>query len=169
MARREPGADARLDRPPVFFDAAREEDLGALVALERRCYGHPWTAGHFLAALRSTSRALVVAARSARPPVVLGYCVFEVVLDELHVHNLAVDADQRGRGIGRALLALALRLGARRGARKALLEVRPSNWPALHLYRAMGFKGMAVRRDYYSHPREDALVLVKDDLGAPAP
>jgi [ribosomal protein S18]-alanine N-acetyltransferase len=76
-----------------------------------------------------------------------------------------VRPEYRGGGLGRRLLAIALTLGERRGARVALLEVRASNRPAIELYRSMGFAPVAVRRNYYSQPSEDALVLRKDGLG----
>ena len=46
----------------------------------------------------------------------------------------------------------------------ALLEVRESNRPAIALYHSMGFVSVAVRRNYYSQPTEDALVFRKDGL-----
>jgi len=51
-------------------------------------------------------------------------------------------------------------------AERALLEVRQSNWAAQRLYRSLGFHGVALRRGYYTHPSEDALILEKRDLGA---
>jgi ribosomal-protein-alanine N-acetyltransferase len=59
---------------------------------------------------------------------------------------------------------LALDWGRRRGARRAFLEVRPSNAGALALYRSLGFRTLSLRRRYYQHPTEDALVLEKTDL-----
>ena len=46
----------------------------------------------------------------------------------------------------------------------ATLEVRPSNHPGRALYAALGFKVEGVRRDYYQHPREDALILWRRGL-----
>jgi ribosomal-protein-alanine N-acetyltransferase len=84
----------------------------------------------------------------------------------VHIHNLAVRPESRGAGLGRRLLELGLAMGARRGATVALLEVRESNHPAIELYRSMGFVPVALRRNYYSQPQEDALVLRKDGVGA---
>jgi ribosomal-protein-alanine N-acetyltransferase len=95
---------------------------------------------------------------------IVAYGAYEVALDEMHIHTLAVAPSHRRRGLGRRLLARVLDLGARRGALSALLEVRQSNWPALALYRSFGFETLYLRRDYYDHPREDALVLRKPDL-----
>jgi len=154
--------------PPYVVEEARADDVEALASLERRCYTHPWSVRGFREALRRGEHGLVLVARApagADPERgILAYCVIETAADELHVHNLAVRPEYRGGGLGRRLLAIGLTIGERRGARVALLEVRESNRPAIELYRSMGFAPVAVRRNYYSQPAEDALVLRKDGL-----
>ena len=154
--------------PPYVVEEARPDDVDALASLERRCYTHPWSVRGFREALRRGEHGLVLVARApagADPERgILGYCVIETAADELHVHNLAVRPEYRGGGLGRRLLVIALAIGGRRGARVALLEVRESNRPAIALYHSMGFASVAVRRNYYSQPSEDALVLRKDGL-----
>ena len=157
--------------PPCALEAATEEDVPALLSLERLCFSQPWTARHFRDAMADAERGLVLVLRGPTPPTdpgrgVLGYCCFQTVVDEMHIHNLAVDPSWQGRGLARRLLEMALGLGARRGAERALLEVRQSNWAAQRLYRSLGFQGVAVRRGYYTHPSEDALVLEKRDLAS---
>lgn len=152
----------------LFLEGASEEDLEALLALERECYTHPWTLRHFRDALVAEGTLSVVLRSSvaAGDPErgIVAYCVSQIVLDELHVHNLLVRPGERCQGLGRRLLGLVLGIAAGRGARVALLEVRQSNWQALNVYRSLGFEAVAVRRDYYERPREDALVLRKHDL-----
>jgi [ribosomal protein S18]-alanine N-acetyltransferase len=153
------------------LEAATEDDVPALVALERQCFSQPWTAQHFRSAMADPEVGLVLVLRGVALPGhpgrgLLAYCSFQTVVDEMHIHNLAVDPAQQGRGLGRRLLELSLALGGRRGAERALLEVRQSNWAAQRLYRSLGFRGVAVRRGYYTHPSEDALILEKTDLGA---
>jgi ribosomal-protein-alanine N-acetyltransferase len=82
-----------------------------------------------------------------------------MVLDELHINNLAVRDDFRGRGVGTALLEHVIGDGASRGAERATLEVRRSNAPARRLYERLGFEVAATRPNYYVSPAEDALIL----------
>ena len=152
----------------AFLEAAREEDIAGLVELERRSFSQPWTAGSFRSEMRDPERGRVVVLRErGSPDGLLAYCAFQVVIDELHILDLAVRPERRRQGWGRRLLAQVLGLGARRGARMALLEVRRSNWPAVGLYREAGFEFTGTRKDYYSHPREDALLLRLDALPQP--
>lgn len=156
---------------PFFLAAATEDDLASLLSLERESYTHPWTPKHFRDALAGAG-ALCFVLRAPSPAgdgeaSIVAYCIAQIVVDELHVHNLLVRPTERARGVGRRLLRILLEVAAGRGARLALLEVRQSNWPALQLYRSLGFEAVAVRRDYYERPREDAVLLQKADLAGP--
>jgi len=153
----------------VFLEAAGEEDLLALMAIERLSFSQPWSIGSFRSEMRDPLRGRVVVLRE--PPAgaeaehgLLAYCAFQVVLDELHILDLAVRPERRRQGLGRRLLRRVLELGARRRARVALLEVRSSNGAAVELYRSVGFELGGVRRSYYSNPPEDALLLRRERL-----
>jgi ribosomal-protein-alanine N-acetyltransferase len=151
----------------VFLEAAGEEDLPALVALERRSFSHPWSAGSFRTEMRDPERGRIVVLRELAAEGqcrLLAFCAYQLVLDELHILDLAVLPERRRQGLGGRLLRRVLELGARRGARKALLEVRRSNWGAVELYRTVGFQLAGVRRSYYSNPPEDALLLQRELL-----
>jgi ribosomal-protein-alanine N-acetyltransferase len=69
----------------------------------------------------------------------------------------------RSRGLGTVLLQHVLAEGMRLGARRATLEVRTSNTGARRLYERLGFHVAGSRRNYYSHPVEDALILWRDE------
>ncbi|MEU4801743.1 GNAT family N-acetyltransferase [Actinosynnema sp. NPDC023587] len=57
----------------------------------------------------------------------------------LVIRQLTVDPGYRGRGVGRALMELAVGWGRARGARTAWLETSNVNVPAVRAYRRMGF------------------------------
>jgi ribosomal-protein-alanine N-acetyltransferase len=148
---------------PLYVDAASAEDLGALLDLENQSYTHPWTLRHFRGALQADGALCLVLRRPFDPTQaergIVGYAMSQIVIDELHLHNLVVRPRARARGLGRRLLGILVGLAAGRGARVALLEVRQGNWAALQLYRSSGFEAVGVRRDYYERPREDAVLL----------
>ena len=79
--------------------------------------------------------------------------------------NLVVRPEVRRRGIARRLVQHALSVGASGGARRGLLEVRASNAAAIALYQDLGFVRRDVRRGYYDHPREDAVIMVLEKGG----
>ena len=155
--------------PGLVLENAAPDDLAALASLEARCHSHPWPEAHFRQAI-GDERTLLLVLREARRRDeagrgILAFLCLQTVADEAHVHDLAVEPGRRRRGLGRRLLRLGLDLAWRRGAETAFLEVRRSNEAALALYTAEGFEALAVRRDYYANPREDALVLRREAPG----
>lgn len=90
---------------------------------------------------------------------IVGYVLFSLVFEEMHILNLAVHPGFRRKGGGAALIAYVLGLGREEKTEKVFLEVRVSNGPALALYHKFGFREVGVRRNYYFKPNENALLL----------
>jgi ribosomal-protein-alanine N-acetyltransferase len=93
---------------------------------------------------------------------IVGYCCFWVVFGEIHIMNLAVHPNWRRRKIAVRLVEEMISMGRKNAVQKLHLEVRRSNDPARRLYEKFGFKVIAVRPNYYSQPREDALLMAMD-------
>ena len=89
-----------------------------------------------------------------------GFLAARVVAEEMEILNLAVDPDDRGRGVGGALLGMAIEYGRASGSRRIFLEVRESNRAAQRFYDRHGFAVYGRRARYYTHPEEDALLMV---------
>lgn len=138
-----------------------DDDLEGVLEVDAVSFTRPWTRAMYTSEFlnRSTSRLYVLRLPGCR---VAGYIATWVIVDEVHINNLAVRPEYRGKGYGTALLAYALGEGERQGAPRATLEVRRSNEAARRLYERAGFRVAGVRRDYYSHPTEDALVLWRE-------
>ena len=64
--------------------------------------------------------------------------------------------DHRRGGIARNLITSAI--NSADGLHTVFLEVRESNTPAVKLYESLGFTRIAVRKGYYDHPKEDAVI-----------
>jgi ribosomal-protein-alanine N-acetyltransferase len=143
------------------------EDLDAVSALEAASFTNPWTREMLDRELCQSDVARVYILRLPALRVA-AFCACWVVLDELHINTIAVDQDHRRAGLATALMKYVLAEAAREGARRATLEVRRSNEPALRLYASLGFAVAGVRRGYYTQPEEDALILWLGALpGAP--
>jgi ribosomal-protein-alanine N-acetyltransferase len=143
-------------------------DIDAILAIEHASFTNPWTREMYQSELQHDGVSFFSIARS-RDGEAIGFCAVWRVVDEIHINNLAVLPAYRRQGIGRALLDRVLSDAAADGATRALLEVRRSNEPARRLYERLGFTVAGVRRGYYSHPVEDALVLWREHLESDAP
>ena len=94
-----------------------------------------------------------------------GFCVVQLAPDVAHVLVIAVAPDSQRGGLGYRLLRQAESVARQQGLPALLLEVRPSNHPALAFYTNRGFRQIGVRKGYYAAghgQREDALVLQKN-------
>lgn len=138
-------------------------DIDGLMALDEVCFERPWTRADYERELADLARCFIHLARAEGH--IIGYCAFWRIFDEAHINNFAVHPAWRRRGIGRALLAHTLAEAAGLGAPKATLEVRAGNTVAIALYEAGGFVRAGVRRGYYTHPVEDALILWRAGAG----
>ena len=151
----------------VSIDPIRPEDLPEVLAIEVASFPHPWTEEMFENELARRDVSQILVARLAdagTSPPLAGYVCVWVVGDEAHINNIAVDPRWRRRGIATALLDAALDHGRVRGARRAFLEVRASNLAAQALYQQFGFQPAGVRKNYYDHPVEDAVIMRRDRL-----
>ena len=144
----------------------REDDLDAIMAIERRAYPFPWMHGIFRDCLRGGYPAWVLQLDGA----IIGYGVLSIAAGEAHVLNLCIDPDLQGTGHGRRLLRSLLKLAHGHGAERVFLEVRPSNPNAIALYHDEGFNEIGRRPRYYpaKQGREDAIVMAIELFGEPA-
>ncbi len=133
------------------------EHIPKVAALERACFpADPWSEALFREALDNPAAAVLLAQGEGGS--LLGYAVVSAVLDEGNLDNIAVAPDVRRQGVGDALMK-ALTGFARENLAVLTLEVRVSNAPAIALYEKYGFAPVGRRKNYYSVPREDALLM----------
>jgi ribosomal-protein-alanine N-acetyltransferase len=149
-----------VDPAPLSFRPAGLADVERVVEIEREGFLHPWSRD-LLARELSHAWSRLLLAEEGPGGAVLGYIVYWLVHDEVHVLNVATAVAARRRGVGRALMEAAEEDGRRRGARLSTLEVRRSNAPAIALYLSMGYRQVGVRPNYYAEEKEDAIVMVK--------
>lgn len=167
MAKRPPaeaGSPAWASLPAGWsVDSLEEADLDEVLEVERASFSNPWSRQMFVWEMQNAGVSYAYVLRTPEWRVA-GFCTVWLVLDEVHINNIAIRPECRGQGAGRILLTVVLRTGAAHGATRATLEVRRSNTAALKLYEGMGFRIGGTRRSYYTSPVEDALILWLDRL-----
>ena len=140
-------------------------DLREIEEIERRSYPTPWSRSMFAGELAKPSSICLGAFEGdVEDGKLCGYLVVSRYVDAWHVMNIAVDPEQRGRGIGTMLLERLFELTADDARRGYTLEVRVSNGTAIGLYERLGFEARGIRRGYYTDNREDALIMWKDPV-----
>lgn len=141
----------------------RPDDVEPVVEVEKDGFAHPWSAELLRRELyHDWSVSLVATEERDGVEDVIGFIVFWLVHDEVHVLNIAIAAKARRRGIARVLMDEAAARGRERHARVCTLEVRRSNVPAITLYRSLGYRQVGIRPNYYVDEGEDAIVMVMD-------
>ena len=143
-----------------------ERDLDGVVEVESESFTNPWTREMYASELREGSVCHILVVRTDERAIV-GFCAFWLVCDEIHINNLAIRPGLRGQGLGTALVREVLAQAQVLGATRATLEVRASNTGALRLYKRLGFCQSGTRRNYYTNPVEDALILWWDQVPRP--
>ena len=136
------------------------DHLDEVAELERICFPDPWSRNMLAEELDNALSAFLVALDDTGR--VAGYAGLQVVLDEGTITNVAVRPEFRRQGVAHQLLAVFMNFA--RGNRLAFLtlEVRASNYGAIALYGELGFRSVGRRKNYYEHPREDAIIMTKE-------
>ncbi len=147
-------------KTPVDIVEMSVDDLPQVLSIEQSSFSAPWSMSMFVEELNSAhSHALVAKLRRKPHGEVAGYVVYLSIAGEVHLHNLAVRPDLRGRGFAAELMKAMFKRSRAEGATQATLEVRPSGKAAIKLYKRLGFVVKGARPLYYSDTGEDALIM----------
>jgi [ribosomal protein S18]-alanine N-acetyltransferase len=138
-------------------------DLEGVLEIEEQSFNNPTTREWYERELQRPDVCFIYVLRVPQQRVA-GFCAFWRLATEMHINNLAIRPELRGRGLGIKLLQDSLDAAATLGASSATLEVRRNNVAARRLYARAGFYEAGVRRNYYTQPVEDALILALDSL-----
>lgn len=140
----------------VFMDKTH---VSAVAALEKMCFSMPWSESSVASELTNPLALWIVAVEG---DALCGYVGSQSVQGEADMMNIAVDPAFRRRGIARELVLELIRQLKKADVHCLTLEVRASNEAAIALYEALGFTQVGRRPNYYTKPKEDALILRKE-------
>lgn len=133
-----------------------KEDIEAIYAIELESFSVPWSLESITKELENEMAYYVVAEEDGQ---VLGYAGLWDVVGEGQITNIAVRPSGRRKGIGKKLVEGLIAYGKEKGLEVLILEVRQSNEAAIKLYTGAGFKDIGKRKNYYTKPTEDAILM----------
>lgn len=132
--------------------------IDGVCKIEEACFAHPWSRQSVESELANENSVFIAAVEGEK---VIGYIGMSVVIDEGYIFNVAVNADFRRKGVGTALINELVTYGKKNDLCFITLEVRESNQAAISLYSDFGFIKVGERKNYYSDPAENAILMTK--------
>ena len=142
-------------------------DMAEVLDIEQASFEFPWLEEDFLRCLRQRNCIGMVAEFDER---VVGFMVYELHKDQLHVLNFSVRPDVRRRGVGQQMVNKLVGKLSRRGRNRIGLEIRETNLAAQMFFKNLDFRAISVLRDYYDDTVEDAYVMqyrFEEEVAAP--
>ena len=124
-------------------------------AIEKLCFTDYWSEESFRSCFSSQYIKVIGALDEGK---LIGYAITQSIEGEGEILNLCVLPEYRRQGTAKAMLEAS---GVFENDR-VFLEVRAGNEPAKALYKALGFRKIAVREKYYLPEKEDAVVMVRE-------
>ncbi len=135
----------------------KREHLASIAQLEAKCFAEPWSEGGLSIYLGEQAVGYVLLLDGEA----VAYGGMITVLDEGQIADIATHPEYRRRGYGARVLDALESHAVQAGLCTLSLEVRVSNEAARALYASHGWEEAGVRRGFYSHPREDAIIMIK--------
>jgi ribosomal-protein-alanine N-acetyltransferase len=131
--------------------------LEVILENEKACYPHPWSEQAITECFNGKYQCFVMCVNED----IVGHLIYQLVLDELHLHNVCLLPEMRGQSLGRRWMEFLIQRAKQGSAKTIFLEVRASNNAAIKLYQGFNFETLAIRKNYYrSHSgQEDAKVM----------
>lgn len=136
-----------------------KKHIARVAQLEKECFSDPWSEEGLSAELTKEEARFFVCENEGK---LAGYMGMHIILDECYITNVAVFQSFRRKGIGEALVSHCIRKAVDENCSFISLEVRVSNAAAISLYEKLGFVPVGERKNFYSRPTENGLIMTKN-------
>lgn len=130
-------------------------DMPEVMAIENQSFKFPWSEEDFIRCLQQRNFIGMVAEFDKQ---IVGFMIYELHKNRLHVLNFAVREEFRRRRVGEQMMRkLVSKLSQQRN--RILLEVRETNLSAQLFFRSAGFRAISLLRAFYEDTPEDAYLM----------
>jgi len=136
-----------------------KEDVPGVMEIQAECHLSPWSADSYLTALRSPDFILYTAKINKN---LVGFMAARLITSGClcELLNIGVIPPKQNQKIGEGLV-FQLFTTIESKADRISLEVREGNSQAIGFYKKYGFNPVGLRKNYYSDPAENALLMEK--------
>ena len=131
-------------------------DMPEVLDIENRSFEFAWTEEDFIRCLRQRNCIGMVAEHDER---VVGFMIYELHKNRLHILNFAVHSDFRRRGVATGMIRKLVGKLSPQRRNRILLEIRETNLAAQLFFREAGFRAISVLREFYEDSPEDAYLM----------
>jgi ribosomal-protein-alanine N-acetyltransferase len=133
-------------------------DINKVTDIEKISTPYPWNKEQFIDSYEKHICVIM-----ANKGFIIGYAIYNIVVDAAEVLNITICSKHQNNGYGRYLLEH-LVSALPKNIKRFFLEVRASNANAIHLYENVGFVAICERKNYYhdGSKSEDAVLMAAE-------
>lgn len=141
----------------ILYRYAENKDMLDILYLDKENFSNNFDEKFYLEYIKN-QRVIV----SEYEKEIVGYILFNQILDEAEIYKIVVSKDFRKKQIAFRIMEYLLNELKKNNVKKIFLEVRKSNIPAISLYKKCGFINIREIIDYYTNPKEDGIMMLKE-------
>jgi len=140
---------------------ARKSDLSAILLIEHNSHPKPWDEKAFICEFsKQAAGSNIFLSALDEDGGLAGFVCGNVIVDYVHIINIAVRDGQRRKGIAAGLIKRVEQEAFRRKLGSITLEARETNTAAISLYKKLGYLEKGRREKAYDN-REDEIIMWK--------
>ena len=132
------------------------QDIEEIANIEKECFSSPWSFQSLMNEIKNENAYFIVALKENKS---IAYAGIHCIMGDCFITNIAVSAKNRRNGIGKKILNHLVKYAKEKDSNFITLEVRKSNIIAQNLYKKFDFKEIGFRKNFYSNPKEDAIIM----------
>ena len=141
----------------ILYRYAKNEDVFDILSLDEENFSNNFDEKFYLEYIKN-QRVIV----SENEKSIVGYVLFNQILDEAEIYKIVVSKNFRNKQIAFKIIEFLLDELKKNDVKKIFLEVRKSNISAISLYKKCGFINIREIIDYYTNPKEDGIMMLKE-------
>ena len=154
-----PEAPEPKNKPPSVRVHIRDmirRDIPEVLDIEHGSFDCPWPEKEFISCLRQLNCICMVAECEER---VVGFMIYELHKNRIHVLNFATRPGWRRMGVGRQMMKKMTDKLSHQRRNRILLEVCEHNLDGQLFFKASGFRAVSVLRGFYDDTDADAISM----------